>query len=75
MRAGKRIFCGIMAGILVMMGPVNGYAGTGNSKIAESGRIIAKTAAGAEKPGECHEDHDADPDLRCPAVREDPLDG
>ena len=50
MRAGKRIFCGIMAGILVMMGPVNGYAGTGNSKIAESGRIIAKTAAGAD-PG------------------------
>ncbi len=48
MRAGKRIFCGIMAGILVMMGPVNGYAGTGNSKIAESGRIIAKTAAGAD---------------------------
>ena len=50
MRAGKRIFCGIMAGILVMMGPVNGYAGTGNSKMAESGRIIAKTAAGAD-PG------------------------
>lgn len=50
MRAGKRIFCGIMAGILVMMRPVNGYAGTGNSKIAESGRIIAKTAAGAD-PG------------------------
>ena len=50
MRAGKRIFCGIMAGILVMMGPVNGYAGTGNSKIVESGRIIAKTAAGAD-PG------------------------
>ena len=50
MRAGKRIFCGIMAGILVMMGPVNGYAGTGNSKIAESGRITAETAAGAD-PG------------------------
>lgn len=50
MRAGKRIFCGIMAGILVMMGPVNGYAGAGNSKIAESGRITAETAAGAD-PG------------------------
>ena len=50
MRAGKRIFCGIMAGILVMMGPVNGYAGTGNSKIAESGRITAETAVGAD-PG------------------------
>ena len=48
MRAGKRIFCGIMAGILVMMGPVNGYAGAGNSKIAESGRITAETAAGAD---------------------------
>ena len=50
MRAGKRIFCGIMAGILVMMGPVNGYAGAGNSKIAESGRITAETAVGAD-PG------------------------
>ena len=50
MRAGKRIFCGIMAGILVMMGPVNGYAGAGNSKIAESGRITAETAARAD-PG------------------------
>ena len=39
-----------MAGILVMMGPVNGYAGAGNSKIAESGRITAETAAGAD-PG------------------------
>ena len=37
-----------MAGILVMMGPVNGYAGAGNSKIAESGRITAETAAGAD---------------------------
>ena len=26
MRAGKRIFCGIMAGILMMMEPMSGYA-------------------------------------------------
>ncbi len=35
---------------------------------ASTGTVICENAD-EPKPGECHEDHDADPDLRCPAVR------
>ena len=100
MRVGKRIICGIMAGILFMVEPVSGYGMmregtwkkdirnqimeiqqmqpeltpyTGPEITAPSANLM-EASTGAVICRQCHKDHDADPDLRRPAVREDPSD-
>ena len=45
MKSGKRILCGIMAGILMAGNPVSGYAGIRSGKIQESRQIMPEPAA------------------------------
>lgn len=45
MKSGKRILCGIMAGILMAGNPVSGYAGIRSGKMQESRQIMPEPAA------------------------------